>query len=85
MVLESEITMPSTRDTRHSRPSAAPIPNPHPIRTSTCTGVPMSAIARTSFSSLKEKSSPIEKRSSATPISARSSMRGMSDTVTPPV
>ena len=55
------------------------------MSTITWIGVPMSAIARTSFNSLKEKSSPMEKRRSATPISASSSTRGMSVTVTPPV
>ncbi|MBF0258844.1 MAG: hypothetical protein HQK62_08415 [Desulfamplus sp.] len=74
MVLEREIRHPSHSEPENEKPKYLPIQNPIPMVKRICIGVPNRAIFRTGFNSLIENSSPRAKRSSATPISARSSI-----------
>ncbi len=85
IVLESEIKAPNHSDGTHSQPSIRPMAKPYAVVKTICMGVPMMAILRTGFNSLKENSNPSANSRSATPISAIFSILRTSDTVTPPV
>ncbi len=85
IVLERAIMPPNQVEAAQSQPKSWPMPKPNAILSRIWMGVPIRAMWRTGFSSLRENSMPRAKSSRATPISASNSMSWISTTVMPPV
>ncbi len=85
MVLDRETQPPNHTDSCQLQPITRPSSQPVPMISSSWMGVPIRAMARTGRSSLSENSRPSANSSSATPISASSSMSWGSEIQAPPV